>query len=178
MEGKLTKEKVTEYILRDLKEKYPDAEIIDVIEISPSDGSFYVKAKVVYNYSSKCPIRFHVYYDYPRKGFVSSAPYYVTTAKCKVCEEGTCVISSPEEAIIASHTLKGSESISSYLRSNPNAKPEAKYYKEFIDKEGEKHEDVWIVKWFSKDTNYGMIALISMKGEIIKTWVIVQEEKI
>jgi hypothetical protein len=174
---KLTEEKVKNYILKDLSEKYPDAEIRDIIEISPSDGSFYVKAKVVYNYSSPCPIRFHVYYDYPRKGFVISPPYYVTTSECKVCKEMPCKISSPEEAIIASHTLNGSESVASYLKSNPGAKPEVKYYKEFI-KEGKKYEDVWVVKWFSKETNYGIVTLISIDGTVLNSWVIVEEEKL
>ena len=172
---KLTEEKVRNYILRDLSEKYPDAEIREIIEISPYEDSFYVKAKIVYNYSTPCPIRFHVYYDYPRKGFVISPPYYVTTAECIVCKDRPCKITSPEEAIIASHRLKGSETVVSYLRSNPGAKPEAKYYREFM-RDDKKYNDVWAVKWFSKETNYGIITLISVDGEVLDSWVIVKEE--
>lgn len=175
--GNVTAEDAKAFVIDDLKAKYPDAEIREVIQITPSDGSWEVKARVTFNYSSSCPVRIHVFYDYPRKGFVVTTPEYITK-NCVVCTEGSaCVIGTPEEAIIASHTLNGTESISNYIAVHADAKPEPTLYSEYYDPDtGSKYKDVWIVKWVSETTNYGVFVIISQKGEVLKIWELARSE--
>ena len=164
----VTEKDAISFVLDDLKAKYPDAEIREVVEISKSDDSWYVKAKVTYNYSSPCPVRMHLYYDYPKKGFIISPAEYVTR-DCKVCQSGTCIIGTPEEAIIASHTLNGTETATGYIRYNPNAKPEAKLYSGY-DLDGTKYKDAWLVKWSSATANYEVYVLVLNEGQVISVW--------
>jgi archaellum component FlaF (FlaF/FlaG flagellin family) len=170
----VTEQDAISFVLDDLKAKYPDAEVREVVEISKSDDSWYVKAKVTYNYSSPCPVRMHLYYDYPKKGFIISSPEYVTK-DCTVCTAGTCVIGTPEEAIIASHTLTGTETAADYLSFHSDAKPDAKFYAEYV-LDNTKNQNVWIVKWFSPSTNYGVYVMITNEGQILRTWEVAKTE--
>ena len=174
--SKITKEAAITFVQDDLATRYPDAEIREIIDITESNGSWQIKARVTYNFSSKCPVRMHVYYDYPRKGFIVAPPEYITK-DCEVCKSAMCVIGVPEEAIIASHTLPGSEMVKSYITIHPDAKPTAKFYDEYIKdgEEGEKYENVWIVKWFSEGTNYAVYSMIRDNGTVIDTWQKVEE---
>jgi hypothetical protein len=172
--GNVTEQDAISFVLDDLKVKYPDAEIREVAEISKSDDSWYVKARVTYNYSTPCPVRMHLYYDYPKKGFIISPSEYVTK-ECKVCQTGTCIIGTPEEAIIASHTLNGTETVANYIFYHSDAKPDAKFYAEYISN-GVKNKNVWIVKWFSQTTNYGIFAMVSNEGQVLKTWEVAKTE--
>jgi len=170
----VTEQDAIAFVLDDLKAKYLDSEVIDIVEISPSDGSWYIKAKVTYNYSTPCPVRMHLYYDYPKKGFIISSPEYVTK-DCKVCQTGSCVIGTPEEAIIASHTLNSTETVASYLSYHKDAIPDAKFYGEYIS-DGVKNKNVWVVKWFSPSTNYGVYVMVSNEGQILKVWEVAKAE--
>lgn len=166
------------FVIDDLGAKFPDADVREIIEMSQSDGSWYVKARVTHNFTTPCPVRMHVYYDYPRKGFIESPPEYITKG-CRVCIEGPCVIGTPEEAIIASHTMAGSDSVQSYILAHSDAKPEVKLYSEYIDAEtGTKYRNVWIVKWFSQKTNYATFVLLSETGQVLKAWQSVKTETV
>ncbi|MEM2974571.1 MAG: hypothetical protein QW112_03035 [Candidatus Micrarchaeia archaeon] len=116
----------------------------------------------------------HLYYDYPKKGFIISPPEYITK-DCKVCQADTCVIGTSEEAIIASHTLPGTEDVHTYIVYHKDAKPDVKFYEEYSS-EGTKYRNIWIVRWFSQSTNYGVYAMISNEGEIIKIWEVAKSE--
>ena len=164
----VTEQDAVSFVLDDLKAKYQDAEVREVVEKSLIDGSWTIKAKVTYNYSTPCPVRMHLYYDYPKKGFIISPAEYVTKG-CKVCQSGTCVIGTPEEAIIASHTLNGTGIAASYLVYNNNAIPDAKLYTEYSS-DGTKYKNVWLVRWSSATANYDVLVLVSDVGEIIKVW--------
>jgi len=161
---------VRTFVMEDLNSKYPNADVREILEMRSSDSneSWVIKARVTFNYTSPCPVRMNVYYDYPRKGFVEKPPEYITKT-CEVCQGvSTCILGTPEEAIIASHTLSGSEPVKSYISSYPNAKASAKFYSEYIDPvERKTYKDVWIVKWTSEKTNYGLIVLISNHAKII-----------
>lgn len=174
----VTEAEARAFVDDDLAAKFSNADVREIIEMSQSDGSWYVKARVTYNFTTPCPVRMHVYYDYPKKGFIESPPEYITK-DCVVCKEGTCVIGTPEEAIIASHTMAGSAAVNSYVIAHSDAKPEAKLYAEYVDADtGEKHRNVWIVKWFSQKTNYATFVLLSDKGEILKVWQSVKTETV
>jgi hypothetical protein len=166
------------FVEDDLRAKYPDAEVREIIDMTQTEGSWYVKARVTYNFSTACPVRIHVYYDYPKKGFIESPPEYITK-DCRVCTAGQCIIATPEEAIIASHTMASSELAQAYIIAHSDAKPDAKFYAEYVDPEtSTKYKNVWIVKWFSSKTNYATFVLISNSGEIIKLWQSVKTETV
>lgn len=175
---KITEEEARSFVNDDLRAKYPNAEVREVIQISFDGESWQVKTRVTFNYSTPCPVRMHVYYDYPRRGFVVAPPEYITK-ECVICKEAICVIGTPEEAIIASHTLNGTGSIKEYVDRHADAVPDSKFYSEYFDKDaGTKYKNVWVVKWLSKSTNYGIILVISGNGEIVKIWEVAKEEVI
>ena len=167
------------FVNDDLNSKFSDAEIKEITEItlSPTNDSWQIKARVTFNYSSPCPIRMNVYYDYPRKGFIATPPEYVTR-DCFVCRNtATCIIGTPEEAIIASHTMNNSVSVNNYITAHLNAVPDAKFYTEYVDTDNNtRHKDVWLVKWLSPTTNFGILTLIADNGEIIKSWEVARSE--
>jgi len=167
------------FVNDDLKAKYPDAEIREITETTFFEDSYQMKARVTYNYSTKCPVRLNIYYDYPKKGFVASPPEYVTR-DCTVCKnvaQVSCILGTPEEAIIASHSIAGSDAVKGYFVAHPDAKPDANFYTEYVDKNNTRYRDVWVVKWLSPTTNFGIFALLSQKSpETLKTWEVARSE--
>lgn len=115
------------FVLSDLQQKYPaaDTEILDIQEKSNSQNEkyFYIKARVTNAAATACPERIHVYYNYPEQNFAATPPEYITRS-CSVCISGSsCVLAFPEEAVIASHTLPGSEPITTFLGAFGSAYP-------------------------------------------------------
>ena len=153
----LTQEDAQKYFLEDLKDKYPNADVREVIEILPltsSDGSpyFQLKARVTSGTSSPCPERVHVYYDYPPKNFVAQPPEYITKG-CKVClNVDVCSIAFPEEAIIASHTYSGAEAVAQFVRDNTDATASASF---------DPASGIWTVKWGSASSGAGYSVTLS-----------------
>ncbi|MEW6748506.1 MAG: hypothetical protein AB1295_02255 [Candidatus Micrarchaeota archaeon] len=131
----------SKFVLEDLRSRYPNAEI-GIMTITPKNNPsgeryFEVKAKVTKYAESACPERSHIFYNYPAQNFVAQ-PAEVITSGCQVCTEGICTIAFPEEAIIASHTLLGTEEVERFIQYNDDAEPSV-YEK----------EDSWTVKWDS-----------------------------
>ena len=158
------------FVLDDLNSKYPSANVKEILEIvsSSTNDSWQIKARVTFNYTSACPVRMNVYYDYPRKGFIETPPEYVTK-ECTVCKGvETCILGTPEEAIIASHTLEGSDAVVSFISAHSNAQASAKFYSEYLDPiQTNKYSNVWVVKWTSDTTNYGLIVLVSNEAQVL-----------
>lgn len=153
----LTQEDAQKYFIEDLKEKYPNAEVREVIEILPltaQDGSpyFQLKARVTSGINSPCPERVHVYYDYPPKNFVNQPPEYITKG-CKVClNVDVCSIAFPEEAVIASHTYPGAEQVAQFVKDNSDATAQASF---------DAASGNWTVKWISASTGAGYSVVLS-----------------
>ena len=145
----LSEEGAKSFFLEDLKEKYPGADVREIVEILPataSDGSPYyqLKARVTNGIATPCPERMHVFYDYPPKNFVAQQPEYITRG-CKVClDSPTCILAFPEEAIIASHTYAGTEEVAAFVKGNSDAKAVALFLDAFEGTAG-----VWTVTWSS-----------------------------
>lgn len=160
----LTQEDAKKFFLEDLKEKYPGADVREVMEILPlvaQDGTPYyqLKARVTNGLSTPCPERIHVYYDYPPKNFVAQPPEYITKG-CKVCiNEPNCIIAFPEEAIIASHTYNGTASVENFVKQYSDAKAVASQVDSYGDFSG-----VWVVKWTSASTPDAYSVVLS-KGQ-------------
>jgi len=178
--GNVTEKDAKAFVNDDLRSKYPDAEIKEITETTLSEGSYQIKARITYNYSTPCPVRLNAYYDYPKKGFVASPPEYVTR-DCTVCKDfakASCILGTPEEAIIASHTVAVNDAVKGYLVAHPDAKPDAKFYTEYIDK-GTKYRDVWVVRWLSPTTNFGIFVIISQRGpEALTSWEVARSEMV
>ena len=153
-----------------MNSKYANADVKEILEVitSPTNDSWQIKARVTFNYSFPCPVRMNVYYDYPRKGFIETPPEYITK-DCTVCKGvETCVLGTPEEAVIASHTLSGSDSVTNFINSHSNPQAAAKFYSDYIDPvEHKEYSNVWVVKWTSDTTNYGLIVLVSNNASIL-----------
>ncbi len=145
----LSEEGAKSFFLEDLKEKYPGADVREIMEIIPataSDGSPYyqLKARVTNGMNTPCPERMHVFYDYPPKNFVAQPPEYITRG-CKEClDTPTRILAFPEEAIIASHTYNGTEEVTAFIKGNSDAKAEALFLDTFEGTPG-----AWNVTWSS-----------------------------
>jgi hypothetical protein len=129
------------FVMDELKSKYPlaDSEIVSVEEKTSEKGKYYeIKAKVTQEAAGPCPERMHIYFNYPMQNFVSQPPEYITK-DCKIlCQASPCPILFKEEAIIASHTLPGTEGVNDYIATYKAAFP-------VVDE----RKDSWMVKWDS-----------------------------
>ena len=145
----VSEEGAKSFFLEDLKEKYPGADVREIMEILPataSDGSPYyqLKARVTNGIATPCPERMHVFYDYPPKNFVAQQPEYITRG-CKVCiGSPNCILAFPEEAIIASHTYNGTEEVTAFIKGNSDAKAAAVFLDSYNGTIG-----AWEVAWSS-----------------------------
>jgi hypothetical protein len=150
----------SKFVLEDLRTKYPTADI-SIVSMAPKQddrGGRYleVKAKVTKNPASACPERSHIFYNYPVQNFVPKPPE-VITANCAVCTYGICTIAFPEEAIIASHTLRGTEAVHAYIMQNQNAVPSIS-----------EKSDSWVVRWSSASSNTSYVVEIHRNGTIVE----------
>jgi hypothetical protein len=113
-------------ILDDARMKFPDADRVDIVnitEVSEADAKYLlVKVRVTENFSSTCPLRYHLQYFYPQQKFEPSKPELVTK-DCELCKDGNCIIAFEEEAIIASLNAPGTTQVSEFVRSKPNPVP-------------------------------------------------------
>jgi len=145
------------FFLEDLKEKYPSAEVREIVEILPMTGSdgtpyYQLKARVTKGMGTPCPERIHVYYDYPPKNFVIQPPEYITKG-CKVCtNEPNCILLFPEEAIIASHTYEGGEEVARFIKNNADASAIASF---------EPSDATWRIAWSSASEGAGYSVVLS-----------------
>jgi len=157
----MTKEDAQKFFIEDLADKYPDADVREVVEILPAtaqDGASYyqLKARVTKGLSTPCPERMHVFYDYPPKNFVAQPPEYITRG-CEVClNEPNCILAFPEEAIIASHTYPGTEEIAQFIKSNTDAQASAELRDSYMNYTG-----VCVVTWRSPSLKATASAVLS-----------------
>lgn len=163
----LTQEDAKKFFLEDLQGKYPDAEIREVSEITQlaaADGTPYyqLRARVTKGFSTPCPERLEVYYDYPPKNFVAQPPEYITRG-CKVClNVEKCVLAYPEEAIIASHTYSGAEAVADFVKRNADAKPSVSFEETYNG-----HFGVWLVKWSSAASGAAYTVVLSKNANVV-----------
>jgi len=147
----------SKFVLEDLRSKYPKAEIeiMSITEKTNNAGEKYfeIKAKVTEDAFTPCPKRMHIYYNYPVQNFVPQPTEYITK-NCTVCTEGTCTIAFPEEAIIASHTLPGTEEVDRFIK-------EKTTYPTVFEE-----NNAWHVIWDSPSSTYYYIVLIEKDGKI------------
>lgn len=149
----------SKFVTEDLYAKYPgsDIEILAVKEKQNDAGEQYyeVKAKVTKDYNTPCPTRMHIYYNYPVQNFVPQPTEYITR-NCEVCTEGTCTIAFPEEAVIASHTLRGTSDVANFIEDFETPYPTVT-----------EEEDSWLVVWDSLVSTYYYSVTVDKNGRIV-----------
>ncbi len=160
-----TESDARKFFAEDLQESYPAAdvrEILDVTKLGEGPDAYYVlKARVSYNLTTPCPERLEVEYNYPSRNFVKRNDTIVYG--CQVClNRPRCVVSYPEEAIIASHTYTGGQSVRDYLSTYPAAKPMAGLLANYNDE-----TNVWEVNWSDAAAPYGLSVHISQTSNQI-----------
>jgi len=149
----------SKFVTEDLYAKYPasDIEIMTVREKHNDAGEKYyeVKARVTKDYNTPCPMRMHIYYNYPVQNFVPQPTEYITR-NCEVCTEGTCTITFPEEAVIASHMLAGTSDVEKFIDDFEVAYPTVT-----------EEEDSWRVVWDSPVSTYHYSVMLDKNGNIL-----------
>lgn len=160
-----SEEDARKFFLEDLQDSYPAADvrdIIDVLRVGEGPDSYYVlRARVSFNLTTPCPQRLEVEYNYPARSFVKRNDTLVRG--CQVClNRPHCVVSYPEEAVIASHTYNGSEKVGDYLARYPSAKPKARLLDNY---DGER--SVWQVDWSDPSAPGALSVLISQANNQI-----------
>lgn len=161
--GAVSAEDAKKFFLEDLAQKYPDADVREIIESSLLVGNdsqqyYYLKAKVVRNAFTPCPERIHIYYNYPPQNFVAQPPEYITRG-CRVCiNEPVCLLAFEEDAVIASHTYGGAGEVSEYLGDYPDAVPSVR-----------SGSGVWEVQWDSQSAPYSYKIVLSKSGNRVES---------
>ncbi len=167
-----SEDQVKQLILDDLRSNYPEADKISIVSAElQTDGSWKVKGRVTSNYSTPCPERTHITYEYPKFGFVPNPPEQITS-NCLACAGAKeCKIAFEEQAIIASHTFPGANDVSKFVYNNDDAVASAGIYDNYYDvNENRAYENVWLVKWSSKTANSSYTLLLDKNtGGILKT---------
>ncbi len=126
-------------VVSDARAKYPDADLVEVEGESAIGGHNITLVKVVFNSGTPCPVRMRLKYDRDF-GFSTGVPTYIVK-DCEYKCVGSCHITTEEEAIVAAHTLPGSEDISEFLLDYPDARAEARL---------DESKGLWIVDFTSE----------------------------
>ncbi len=96
-------EKYINTILTYLHQKYPDADIIDVVSVQDlNNTNKKITFRITFNYTSPCPKRYHAYFIYPEY-LTKEVQLDLITWNCELCKKGPCKIIFKEEAIIAAY---------------------------------------------------------------------------
>ena len=175
----ITKEKAVEFVMEDLKNNHPGADI-DIYMVVPEDDSWKITAKVIYGSHSPCPNLTIIVYNYPKFGF-EPREQNVITDRCEVLScKGipNCKITLEEEAIIASHTFNKIDEVEAYKRTygNSNITVYARPYTIYVEpKNNQTYNNVWVVEWRASPQTQAnrMIRLIINQtgGKLIKEFI-------
>ncbi len=147
----IEREKLEKVIVEDASQRYPDADIVEIIDRKRINNTYEFKVRVTWNYTSICPIRYHLYYYYPSQHLVPKLPEKILS-NCDFCKEGNCIIAFEEEAIQASVNMPECKKVREFVEEK-NALPEVK-----------KVGNLWVVKWSSVDESY--VVTISEDGKL------------
>ncbi|GEM_PF-2116110 len=144
-------------IIADAEAKYPDADIIEIEGREVVGGISMTNVRVTFNSTSICPVRMRLRYKSPDFGYETGIPTYIVN-DCKYECVGTCVITSEEVAIVAAHTLDGSDDVKEFIGDGQGIVAKATY---------DKLEDNWTVTFTKTDTGEAMRVVISAKNPVI-----------
>ncbi len=151
---------VKNYVLEDLRSKFPTADEINIIWVKKANSQnstyYYIKASVSQNLHTLCPNLTIFYYVYPKQQFEPKPPE-VIVKNCEFCQSPPCIIMFKEQAIIASYKGGG----------------KAKFVRDFIKQNNAIPTDVvelnrsyWEVVWSGKN-NKRLVATVSPHGNVL-----------
>ncbi len=148
-------------IISDAESKYPGADIIE-IEGTESVGEYNItNVRVTFNYTSVCPVRMRLRYKHPLFGYETGVPTYIIKDCVYRCE-GTCIITSEEEAIVAAHTLPNTKNAQEFINNNgmENVNAKAVYYE---------NEGIWSITFASNSnaTNKINVNITSKNPKVV-----------
>lgn len=167
-----TKDEAVRFVQEDLAAKYPDA-YYEILSAEKNGADWSMKARVTFDADTACPSRLHAYYSYPQFGYVVRDDWI--TRNCQVCMDlplEKCVLFFEEEAVIASHTREGTQLVSNYVRTHPDAMPYARFYgEEGYPPDNPAYYDVWLVSWSSNSDNSTLNTLLTKApGNVLTVW--------
>lgn len=113
-------------IIEDATAKYPDADIVEIEGTETTGDINITNVRVTFNSTSVCPVRMRLRYKAPEFGYETGVQTYIVR-DCRYTCEANCVITGEEEAIVASHSLKGSESVSGFIGDGQGVSAKATY---------------------------------------------------
>lgn len=164
----LGEEQVKQLITEDLRTNYPGADVVGIVSAEPKGGSWLVKGRVTFNYSTPCPERLHVSYDYPKFGFVPNSPERIT-GNCLACGGSReCKIAFEEQAVIASHTFPGANEVSKFVFTHSDAVASAGLFEDYFNAgQNKSYSGVWLVEWASASTDSSFKVLLDKNNGTI-----------
>ncbi|MEM3364649.1 MAG: hypothetical protein QXS93_04030 [Candidatus Micrarchaeia archaeon] len=143
-------------ILDDARARYPGADIIEIEGSEEISGIKVTNVRVTFASDTICPSRLRLRYKQPF-GYETGVPIYIVK-DCRVTCTENCIITGPEEAIIAAHTLPESEQVNEFIGDGTGIKAHAKF-----------SDDVWTVTFNrARDGAIMEVALTAKNPRILK----------
>ncbi len=178
MSGPLTSQQAVQYVLRDMRDNNPSANIT-VINVSSStlkSGSWDIVLSVVYNASRPCPTLFIEAFDYPATNLVPSVDN-LYTSHCVIYGVSTApsyVISSPYIAIAMSYN-QSPVRVRSYVDAfgYNNTRVAAKFFSALgsgATPTGKNFTSVWLINYTANDANYSEYVVMGSSGSMLANY--------
>jgi len=114
-------------IIEDAKSKHPTADIVEIESVDLMDGINVTSVRVSYYTDTICPERYRLRYRYPNFGYETGVPIEIVK-NCEYKYTPDSVITYEEQAIVAAHTLQGTEQVKAFVGNGDNINVETNYY--------------------------------------------------
>lgn len=101
-------------IIEDAMNKHPTADIVEIESIDLMGGINVTSVRVSYYTNSICPERYRLRYRFPEFGYETGVPIEIVK-NCEYKYTPDSVISYKEQAIVAAHTLKGTDEVKEFI---------------------------------------------------------------
>jgi len=101
-------------IIEDAMNKHPNADIVEIESVDLMDGINVTSIRVSYYINSICPERYRLRYRYPDFGYETGVPIEIVK-NCEYKYTPDSVITYKEQAIVAAHSLKGTEEVKDFI---------------------------------------------------------------
>jgi len=143
-------------IISDVEAKFPSADIIEIEGTSQVGGINVTSVRVTFNYTSICPVRMRVNYKYPSFGYETGVPLYLVKDCAYRCM-GECVITGEEEAIVAAHSIPGTELVKEFVGNGEGVKAKAVLLK---------NDSIWRVSFLDEAGGLMLVNITSRNPEV------------
>ncbi len=108
-------------IIEDATNKHPNADIIEIESLDLMDGINITSVRVSYYVDTICPERYRLRYKYPEFGYETGIPIEIVK-NCEYRYTPDSIITYEEQAIVAAHTLMGSDEVNEFIGAGENIK--------------------------------------------------------